>query len=109
MKKSRGMRIFSPKAGPRETNKNLLGVTDKFRNYVPNPAPSTNKEKMDQAAYELILPIVEACGENFTRRELWDKSGNFYTPYSDLLELVDKGKEKGLLQEIRLPEPRKDD
>jgi hypothetical protein len=104
----KGMRIITPKAGPRETNKNLIGVTDKFRNYIPNPAPITNKERMAQAAYELIFPIVEACGENFTRRELWDKVGDVYTPYEDLLELVNRGKERGLLQEIRFSEPRQD-
>ena len=104
---SRGMRIISPKVGTTETNKNLIGITDKFRSYIPNPAPSTNKEKMAQAAYELLLPIVQNCGENFTRRELQVKSGDFYTPYSDLLELVDIGKVRGFLQEVRVMEPKK--
>jgi hypothetical protein len=105
---SRGMRIIRPKVGTTETNKNLIGVTEKFKEYIPNPSPITNKEKMDQAFYELIFPIVDACGENFTRRELQVKSGNFYTPYTDLLELVAKGKERGLLKEIRVVRPKEE-
>jgi hypothetical protein len=106
---SRGMRIITPKVGTKETNKNLIGITDKFREYIPNPAPTTNKEKMAQAAYGLLLPIVQDCGENFTRRELQVKSGNFNTSYSDLLELINMGKSRGLLQEVRLVEPKQDE
>lgn len=105
-KKSRGFRVISFRSGPVETNKNLIGVTDKFRNYISNPDPITNKEKMLQAGYELILPIIESCGENFSRKELWDKCGNVTTAYDSLLEDISVGKSRGFLQEIRLREPK---